>query len=150
VIGKLSALKIPVLFVDYEVNPSRDTAPSIDLLGQVLNRESNAKAYTDFYRQQLHAIEQQTATITPKATVFVEALAGNSDACCFTHGHSGWGGWWKPSAPQYRLAAAAGRLRICIAGKNYQHEARCLHHDRFEARQQPGAAARLPGQPAGG
>ncbi|EMM1613517.1 ABC transporter substrate-binding protein [Raoultella ornithinolytica] len=92
VIGKLTALKIPVLFVDYEVNPSRDTAPSIDLLGQVLNRESNAKAYTDFYRRHLHAIEQQTATITPKATVFVEALAGNSDACCFTHGHSGWGG----------------------------------------------------------
>jgi iron complex transport system substrate-binding protein len=58
----------------------------------VLNRESNAKAYTDFYRQHLHAIEQKTATITPKATVFVEALAGNSDACCFTHGHSGWGG----------------------------------------------------------
>lgn len=22
----------------------------------------------------------------------MEALAGNSDACCFTHGHSGWGG----------------------------------------------------------
>lgn len=92
VISKLSALNIPVLFVDYEVNPARDTAPSIDLLGQVLNRESNAKAYTDFYRQHLQAIEQKTATIAPKATVFVEAIAGNSDACCFTHGHSGWGG----------------------------------------------------------
>jgi iron complex transport system substrate-binding protein len=28
VIGKLSALNIPVLFVDYEVNPARDTAPA--------------------------------------------------------------------------------------------------------------------------
>lgn len=92
IIGKLAALNIPVLFVDYEINPARDTAPSIDLLGQVLNRESNAKAYTDYYRQHLQAIVQKTAAITPKATVFVEALAGNSDACCFTHGHSGWGG----------------------------------------------------------
>lgn len=53
---------------------------------------SQAKAFTDYYRQQLQSIRQKTATITPKANVFVEALAGNSDACCFTHGHSGWGG----------------------------------------------------------
>ncbi|WP_174870046.1 ABC transporter substrate-binding protein [Pectobacterium polaris] len=92
VIDKLSALNIPVLFVDYEVNPAKDTAPSIDLLGQVLNREANAKAYTDFYRQHFDAIQQKTAAITPKPTVFVEPIAGNSDSCCFTHSNSGWGG----------------------------------------------------------
>jgi len=92
VIDKLSALHVPVLFVDYEIAPAKDTAPSIDLLGKVLNRESQAKAFTDYYRQQLQTIRQKTAAITPKANVFVEALAGNSDACCFTHGHSGWGG----------------------------------------------------------
>ncbi len=91
VIDKLSALHVPVLFVDYEIDPAKDTAPSIDLLGKVLNRESQAKAFTDYYRQQ-QTIRQKTAAITPKANVFVEALAGNSDACCLTHGHSGWGG----------------------------------------------------------
>ena len=92
IISKLSALNVPVIFVDYEINPAKDTAQSIDLLGKVLNRENNAKAYTDYYRQQLQAIRQKTDAITPKANVFIEALAGNSDACCFTHGHSGWGG----------------------------------------------------------
>ncbi|MBK0032595.1 ABC transporter substrate-binding protein [Erwinia sp. S43] len=92
VIDRLSALHIPVIFVDYEVNPLKDTAPSIDLLGQIINQESNAKAYTDYYRQRLQAIHQKTDAITPKPRVFVEALAGNSDACCFTHSHSGWGG----------------------------------------------------------
>ncbi|KIS43983.1 ABC transporter substrate-binding protein [Kosakonia radicincitans] len=92
VLSKLAALHIPVLFIDYEVNPAKDTAASVDLLGKVLNRESNAAAYTTYYRQQLTAIEQKTATIKPQAKVFVEALAGNTDACCFTHGHSGWGG----------------------------------------------------------
>ncbi|PLF09869.1 ABC transporter substrate-binding protein [Klebsiella quasipneumoniae] len=92
VIDKLSALHVPVLFVDYEIDPAKDTAPSIDLLGKVLNRESQAKAFTDYYRHQLQTIRQKTAAITPKANVFVEALAGNSDACCFTHGHIGWGG----------------------------------------------------------
>lgn len=92
VIAKLQTLNIPVLFVDYEVNPAKDTADSIDLLGKVLNKEDNAKAYSAYYRQQLSDIQRQTAGVNPKPKVFIEAIAGNSDACCFTHGHSGWGG----------------------------------------------------------
>ncbi|MGY5957958.1 ABC transporter substrate-binding protein [Kosakonia sp. BK9b] len=92
VLGKLTALNIPVIFIDYEVDPAKDTADSIDLLGKVVNRESNATAYSSWYRQQLHHIEQKTAAIRPQPKVFVEALAGNADSCCFTHGHSGWGG----------------------------------------------------------
>ncbi|ACZ77909.1 ABC transporter substrate-binding protein [Dickeya parazeae] len=92
VISKLNALHIPLVFVDYEINPAQNTAPSVDLLGKVLNREENAKAYTDFYRQHFSDIQKVTASITPKPTVFIEPIAGNTDACCFTHGHNGWGG----------------------------------------------------------
>lgn len=91
VIDKLSALHVPVLFVDYEIDPAKDTAPASTCWAKSLTA-SEAKAFTDYYRQQLQTIRQKTAAITPKANVFVEALAGNSDACCFTHGHSGWGG----------------------------------------------------------
>ncbi|MCL2892683.1 ABC transporter substrate-binding protein [Brenneria tiliae] len=92
IINKLKALNIPLVFVDYEVNPVRNTAPSIDLLGKVLNKEENAKAYTDFYRQHLADIQKQTASLPTKANVFVEAWAGRSDSCCFSHAHNGWGG----------------------------------------------------------
>lgn len=92
VISKLNTLHIPLVFVDYEINPAQNTAPSVDLLGKVLNREENAKAYTDFYRQHFSDIQKVTASITPKPTVFIEPIAGNTDACCFTHGHNGWGG----------------------------------------------------------
>ncbi|OSM97992.1 MULTISPECIES: ABC transporter substrate-binding protein [Lonsdalea] len=92
VISKLRTLGIPVLFIDYEVSPIKNTAESITLLGRVLNREDNAKAYTDFYRQHLAAIQQRTANLSPKANVFVEALAGRSESCCFSHAHNGWGG----------------------------------------------------------
>ncbi|AJC67279.1 MULTISPECIES: ABC transporter substrate-binding protein [Dickeya] len=92
VISKLNALHIPLVFVDYEINPAQNTAPSVDLLGKVLNREENAKAYTDFYRQHFNDIQKVTAGIAPKPTVFIEPIAGNSDACCFTHAHNGWGG----------------------------------------------------------
>ncbi|TYL43349.1 ABC transporter substrate-binding protein [Dickeya sp. ws52] len=92
VIGKLNALHIPLVFVDYEINPAQNTAPSVDLLGKVLNREENAKAYTDFYRQHFADIQKVTTGITPQPNVFIEPIAGNTDACCFTHGHNGWGG----------------------------------------------------------
>ncbi|MEC5343049.1 ABC transporter substrate-binding protein [Brenneria populi] len=92
VISKLKALNIPLVFVDYEVNPVKNTASSIDLLGKVLNKEDNAKAYTDFYRRHLADIQKQTASLPTKANVFVEAWAGRSDTCCFSHAHNGWGG----------------------------------------------------------
>ncbi len=113
VIDKLSALHVPVLFVDYEIDPAKDTAPSIDLLGKVLNRESQAKAFTDYYRQQLQSIRQKTATITPKANVFFGS-AGRQQRRLLLYswpqrlGRAGRGG----RGEQYRFAAAAGRLRV--------------------------------------
>lgn len=92
VLDKLSALSIPVIFIDSEVNPMKNTADSVDLLGKVLDKEDNAKAYTTFYRQHLAAIQQKTATLPKKANVFVEAWAGRSESCCFSHAHNGWGG----------------------------------------------------------
>lgn len=91
VLDKLSALKIPVLFVDYERDPAKNTAPSIELLGKVLNQEDNARAYSTFYQQHYQHIQQVVASVNPKPKVFIEAIAGRSDSCCFTHGDSGWG-----------------------------------------------------------
>ncbi|PWW09112.1 ABC transporter substrate-binding protein [Mangrovibacter plantisponsor] len=95
VLGRLKALHIPVLFVDYELHPVQNTLPSITLLGKVLNRESQAKAYTDFYQQRLAKLQQIVAVQKKKPEVFIEPIAGiggTSGACCFTHGHNGWGG----------------------------------------------------------
>ncbi|SLM62109.1 MULTISPECIES: ABC transporter substrate-binding protein [Dickeya] len=92
VVSKLKSLGIPLLFVDYEIDPAKNTAVSVDLLGKVLNREDNAKAYTDFYRQHFADIQKITAAQTSKPKVFIEPIAGNSEACCFSHAHNGWGG----------------------------------------------------------
>ncbi|MGL9735026.1 MAG: hypothetical protein ACR5LF_02755 [Symbiopectobacterium sp.] len=53
-----------MLFIDYEIDPAKNNADSIDLLGKVLNREKNSKAYTDFYHQ--HAADIQHADIQQK------------------------------------------------------------------------------------
>ncbi|MTD25501.1 ABC transporter substrate-binding protein [Erwinia sorbitola] len=94
VLTQLSALNIPVLFVDDELHPVQNTAASVTLLGKVLNQEANAKAYTDFYTQKLNAVQAAVKDVSPKPVVFVEPIAGvggGGESCCFTHGHNGWG-----------------------------------------------------------
>jgi iron complex transport system substrate-binding protein len=92
VLTALKGLNVPVVFVDYELDPAKNTAASVALLGRILNQEARAKEYTDFYRQKYQAIQQRVASIKIKPTVFIEPIAGNSDNCCFTHSHNGWGG----------------------------------------------------------
>jgi iron complex transport system substrate-binding protein len=90
----LASLNIPVLFIDDAVNPVPGAARSVTLLGQVLNRPSEARAYTEFYNAHLASMDAVIHAVPqPHPTVFVEALAGqnDADACCFTHGNFGWG-----------------------------------------------------------
>lgn len=93
VLVQLQKLAIPVVFVDMEKDPLADTRTSIMLMGKILNRESEAKAYVDFYTRHLDVVEQAIAKVGKKPNVFVEAKAGQSgtDECCFTHGQVGWG-----------------------------------------------------------
>ncbi len=125
VIDKLSALHVPVLFVDYEIAPAKDTAPSIDLLGKVLNRESRGQslyrllssaAAVDSPEDRDHHAEGQR----------LRGSAGRQQRRLLLYprpqrlGRAGGGG----RGEQYRFAAAAGRLRVRFAGENHQHEAR--------------------------
>lgn len=97
VIRTLAKAGIPVVFLDLFDHPVKDAPASVALLGEVLNREPEAKAYTDFYAAHLAAIKQgiadahQAGAKTP--SVFIEAHAGATGAngCCFTHSNVGWG-----------------------------------------------------------
>ncbi|MBP2171191.1 iron complex transport system substrate-binding protein [Erwinia toletana] len=93
VLDKMKQLGIPVLFIDTFQKPVEDAPESITLLGKALNRETEAKEYTDFYQQHYQAILDKVRDVQPKPRVFIEAKAGlgGLDSCCFTHGHVGWG-----------------------------------------------------------
>lgn len=93
VLEKMKQLGIPVLFIDTFEKPVMDTPKSISSLGVALNRETEAKEYTDFYQQHYQAILDKTRTVKPQPQVFIEAKAGlgGLESCCFTHAHVGWG-----------------------------------------------------------
>jgi len=95
VLAKLEALRIPVIFVDYELHPVENTLPSIALLGKVMGQTERAQAYIDFYQQRLDKLHQRLATVSKKPLVFIEPIAGVGgldNGCCFTHARNGWGG----------------------------------------------------------
>ncbi|WP_062207347.1 ABC transporter substrate-binding protein [Aureimonas sp. AU12] len=92
IFDRLKTLGIPILLIDTEMEPTLNAPKTIDLLGRVLNREAEAKAYTDFYAARMASVAAGIAgTTRPK--VFVEAKAGQKglDSCCFTHGDVYWG-----------------------------------------------------------
>ena len=98
VISKLSALNIPVLFVDYEINPGKDTAPSIDLLGKFLTVKKTPKPIPTITVSSWTPSARKPRTSRRRLTFFVEALAGNSDACCLPTATTAGVVWSKPSA----------------------------------------------------
>ncbi|MDE1185450.1 MAG: ABC transporter substrate-binding protein [Pantoea sp.] len=92
VLAALAKLNIPVLFVDYELEPVKNTKKSIELLGKALNKEKEAQSYATFYQERLDAILSAAKSMDKTPTVFIEPIAGNTENCCFTHSHNGWGG----------------------------------------------------------
>lgn len=69
---------IPVLFVDFRVNPVQGTHDSMTALGKVLGREAQAQAFLDFYQQHIDHITETLGVIddSKRPSVFLELLAG--------------------------------------------------------------------------
>ncbi|TFY91678.1 iron ABC transporter substrate-binding protein [Pseudomonas kairouanensis] len=89
----LAKAGIPVLFVDFRINPVQGTHASMNALGQALGREAQAKAFLDFYDQHIKVITDAVATLPsgPRPSVFLELLAGVWQAPGHTTGKSGMG-----------------------------------------------------------
>ncbi|WP_081176572.1 ABC transporter substrate-binding protein [Rhizobium rhizosphaerae] len=89
---RFDSLGVPVIMIDTEMEPTVNAPKTVSLLGKVLNREKEAREYTDFYATRLAEIRKAIEG-APKPKVFVEAKAGQkgADFCCFTHGDVYWG-----------------------------------------------------------
>lgn len=89
----LAQAGIPVLFIDFRVNPVEGTRTSMKALGQALNREPEATAFIDFYDRHLKHISDTLGTVkdSERPSVFLELLAGVWLAPGHTTGKSGLG-----------------------------------------------------------
>ena len=92
IVARLQAAGIPVLFVDFWVDPIRNTAPSIRALGQALGGESvdRAEAFADFHESRLTHISQRLKSVTTRPKVLIDMHPG-AWSCCWVPGTAGFG-----------------------------------------------------------
>lgn len=85
-IGRLERAGVTVLFVDFRQDPLNHTLRSMELLGQALGREQQAREFTDFYRTELGRVKAGLERLgrDRAPSVFLHSRVGLQDACCET------------------------------------------------------------------
>lgn len=84
-VDQLQRAGVNVMFVDFRNDPINNTIKSIELLGKVLRRESQAEAFVSFYQQQLQRVSSRLAEANPQSSdVFIHSRVGLQDLCCET------------------------------------------------------------------
>ena len=92
-VGQLQKAGVPVVFVDFRSSPLKNTLPSMELLGKVLNREKQAQDYIKFYQENIRRVTDVTQDIPEqdKPKVFLELRASTADDCCRSAGNGNMG-----------------------------------------------------------
>ena len=92
-VAQLEAAGIPVVFIDFFIDPFKHQAPSLELLARLTGNQQQAKDYLALREQHLAEIAKRLAEHKdqPKPSVFMEAHAGITQDCCFSPGSGGVG-----------------------------------------------------------
>ncbi|CAD5280158.1 Iron complex transport system substrate-binding protein [Bosea sp. 62] len=103
-VERLAALGIPVVYVDFRHAPSRNTEPSLRLLGQLFGKSEVAEALIAFRAAEIARVTERLAAAGPlaKPLVMLDRIPGYSDECCLTFGNENFGA----------MVAAAGGINL--------------------------------------
>lgn len=79
VIRQLEAAGIPIVFIDFRLNPFKNTIPSMEVLGKVLGQEQKANEFIAFYKRRMNYIRGTLAKheSLPRPKVYMEMIRGN-------------------------------------------------------------------------
>ncbi len=78
---QFSAADIPVVFVDFFVNPLKNTPRSVEILGTLTGRAEQAKTFNDFYARKLENIVGRITAQTARPKVFMQVHASAAECC---------------------------------------------------------------------
>jgi iron complex transport system substrate-binding protein len=81
-IDKLQALGIPTVVVDYFIDPLRNSAASVELMGQITGHTAQAQAYAAYYRSMVDMVRTRLDAAKPAPTpTFLWRAPGYFDCC---------------------------------------------------------------------
>ncbi len=89
---RLEQAGIPVVFVDFYMDPMTNSTKSMLLLGQILGKEQRAKDIVDFYDQHVDAVYSRLAKNAGlKPSVYIETGYNGPETYGITEGDVAWG-----------------------------------------------------------
>ncbi|MFT0531980.1 ABC transporter substrate-binding protein [Castellaniella hirudinis] len=82
-ITRLEAAGIPVIVIDFFMQPMENTVPSLRALGRAIGQDARTDAFIQFYESHMGAIRDRLADLPAdqRPPVFVHAHAGSTDCC---------------------------------------------------------------------
>ncbi|MCC2595448.1 ABC transporter substrate-binding protein [Pusillimonas sp. MFBS29] len=82
-IKQFNAAGIPVMIIDFFVNPMENTIPSLRALGQALGQEERTEAFIELYQSHMANVAKRLTDLPAdqRPPVFVHAHAGSTDCC---------------------------------------------------------------------
>ena len=86
ILDRLKAAGIPVVVLDFRMDPIVNTAKSIKLLGRLMGREAEAAEFLSFYENQLSVVRERLKDVDRKPSVFMEIHVGLRSGCCTAMG----------------------------------------------------------------
>ncbi len=92
---KAAAAGIKVVYVDFRVDPAKNSEKSIELLGEIFGSEEKAREFIAFRREQIARVTDRIASqpnlVRPR--VFIERAPGNDaeNGCCRSFGPANFG-----------------------------------------------------------
>ena len=81
-LATLEAAGVPVVILDFRIDPLVNTPKSIEILGKLLGRENEAEEFLAFYREQLDLVTDALPNEFIRPTVFMESRVGLGAECC--------------------------------------------------------------------
>ena len=78
-----AAAGVPVIIIDFFVDPLNNTVPSLKALGAAIGQQERTNAFIEFYESHMQQVAQRLADLNPeqRPPVFVHAHAGSTDCC---------------------------------------------------------------------
>jgi len=89
---KLELAGIPVVFVDFYMDPMVNSTKSMLLLGKILDREDRAGEIVDFYNEQTDIVYSRLATVNGTGpSVYIECASKDPSDYSISYGDVSWG-----------------------------------------------------------
>ncbi len=82
ILEQFKAAGIPVVIIDFRIDPLTNTPKSMRLLGQLMGREKEADEFLGFYSTELNRVRDRLQDVKERPSVFMESRVGLMPTCC--------------------------------------------------------------------